>query len=246
MEASILEKIQKCLELARRGGTEGEAQAAMHRVQALLAKHNLSLAEVEEHEVDPVTVEKRRVRGVEEWHRTVYNAISKLYFCSYFFCSFDTYENTYTKAGKKRHTIHNIIGRRSNIVIVQNVADYIIDLGRKLAEKHSKHDMRQRNNFKKGFASRIYRRVEEQIELAKKGKLMEENTCTALVVHPLYASCEAENQDFIKNSMGVKNLKSRSTSVTDWDSFAAGGKAANGVSLGNDKLGSGNSRRGIS
>lgn len=43
MNKDLIEKIQKCLELARRGGTEAEADTAMRKVQELLAKHNLSM-----------------------------------------------------------------------------------------------------------------------------------------------------------------------------------------------------------
>jgi hypothetical protein len=49
----IQKKIKKLLALGERGGTEAEAQAAMARAHVLLAKHNLTLSEVQAHGSEP-------------------------------------------------------------------------------------------------------------------------------------------------------------------------------------------------
>lgn len=236
----LMNKIKKCLELARRGGTEGEMQAAMGKVQALLAKHNLSISDVEKFGAPEETIQEGiQVRGVEVWHRTVYNAVSQLYFCGYFYASWDD-----MKTGRKRRfTSHFIIGKPSNIAVVKNMAEYIIKLGDKLAEGHNKYDMRVRNAFRKGFASRILNRVHIEIEKAKQGKVMDEETGTALIVHPLYVQAKNEVDSFIKNQ-GTK-LTTKTTKVYHKDGYAAGWEKGGSVSLSANGIGHDGSSKGI-
>ena len=81
----IIEKIQKVLELAKRGGTEGEANAAMHKVLELLAKHNLNMSDVEQHEEKPEDiVELSSDAGKQQWQAIIWNAMADLYFCRVF------------------------------------------------------------------------------------------------------------------------------------------------------------------
>lgn len=232
VDEKIMNKIKRCLELARRGATEGEMQAAMGRVQVLLAQYNLSMTDVENFGNPEVTTQEGiQVRGVEVWHRTVYNAISKLYFCGYFYSSWDD-----MSTGKKRRfTRHHIIGKPSNIAIVKNMALYIIDLGDRLAEDFNKYDMRMRNSFRKGFASRILTRVNAEIEKAKKGELKEEETGKALIVHPLYVQAKNEVDRFLSNQ-GTK-LRNVSTKIYNKDGYASGWQAGGSVSLAANGIG---------
>jgi len=238
---AIVTKIKRCLELARRGGTEAEMQTAMGKVQILLAKYNLSMSDVEAFG-KPEQMEKfsDTVRGVEVWHRTVHNAISKLYFCGYWYSSWDDYST-----GKKmRFTSHFIVGKKSNVEIVKNTVDYIIKLGDKLAEQHNKYDMRVRNAFRKGFASRILSRAMDQIDQAKKGKVQDDETGKALIIHPLYVQAQNEFEQWKKDA-GIK-LTSKRTKIYNEDGYAAGQRAANSVSLSSNGIGHNGSVKQIS
>ena len=237
----VIEKIQKCLELGRRGGTEAEAEAAMAKVQILLAKHNLSMADIEDKgKAEETGKFGKTVRGVEVWHRSIYTAIAKLYFCGYFYQSYDEYST----GRKRRYTSHFIIGKPSNVKAVENMVAYLLQLGDRLAEQHEKYDMRIRNSFKKGFASRIHSRVIEQIAKACKNTVKDESTGKELIISPLYVQAKQEVASFYQRN-GIKLGRGTSVSISSSDGYYAGQRAAEGVSLNGDSRGIGGSVRRI-
>lgn len=224
MDNSIIEKIQKCLELAKRGGTEGEATAAMSMVQSLLAKHNLSLAEVESKGQKPEDYVRNEAGRLQPWQRYVWNGIARLYFCSFFTSGANGI----------------VIGKPSNIAIVENMAGYLCGLGETLAKAESK-DRSFRNSFKAGFAQRISQRCHEEIKRAKENKVFEANTCTALVLAPLYEKTGKEIATWLFNQ-GIRTTAKRSTQrVSNGAGYNAGRSAGDGVSLGRNGITSGNS-----
>ncbi len=227
MESSQhIEKIQKCLELARRAGTEAEAQQAMDKVQVLLVKHNLSLAQVESHSKDKGEQFKqfaKRARGVEVWHRYIYGGLSTLYFCHY------SYIYSQDELGR-RFTVHQIIGQPSNIAIIKDLAGYLIELGHDLSMDFSQ-DPRERNSFRKGFAHRINCRAYAQVEKAKKSGLKDEETGRALMVLPLYTEAERQIQLYRDNNGISKPKKGKRMRVSEFSAFEHGNHAGGKVSL---------------
>lgn len=222
MDNSIIEKIQKCLELAKRGGTEGEATAAMSMVQALLAKHNLSLAEVESKGQKPEDYVRNEAGRLQPWQRYVWNGIAKLYFCSFF------------TSGSNGI----VVGKPSNIAIVENMAGYICKLGESLAKTASK-DRAFRNSFKAGFAQRISQRAFEEIRRAKENQVMEANSCTALVLAPLYEKTGKEIALYLAGQ-GIRTKSGRRTQrVSNGAGYNAGRSAGDGVSLGRNGIAGG-------
>lgn len=88
MKAGIIEKIQKCLALSEcEGATEAEAATALRMAKKLLAKHHLSMADVEaatseekraetwKYGQDDVSAPKRRI---DSWEKQLIHAINKL------------------------------------------------------------------------------------------------------------------------------------------------------------------------
>lgn len=69
VDPTILEKLQKILSLAARGGTEAEAQAAMAAAQRLAIQHNIDLAQVGEREVGPKKMETDRADGLKMYNK---------------------------------------------------------------------------------------------------------------------------------------------------------------------------------
>lgn len=247
MDNATIEKIQKCLELARRGGTEGEANAAMARVQALLAKHNLTMAEVEDRGQTVEDYVRNDLGRLQPWQRSVWNGIASLYFCSYF------------SSGKNGV----LIGKPSNAAIVRSMADYICKLGERLAAEGSAKSLEDlpddlrydaamrsmitqfRNSFKAGFSSRIYQRCAEEIRSAKAGNMTDENTGCALVVAPLYEKTGKEIAVFLR-SLGVSvRSKTQSRRISSGDGYRAGQSAGNSVSLRGNTIGGGSKRLAI-
>jgi len=83
MNERLINKIKKMFELANNAGaTEGEADNAMRMANKLLEKHNLSMLDLHTEEGVGIKFESGQT---SPWIRTVYNAVSKVYGCSYFY-----------------------------------------------------------------------------------------------------------------------------------------------------------------
>ena len=85
---SILSTIQKLQRLAERAGTPDEAANAAAKVQALLFKHNLTLAQVDSHVEQPGAGDyENRTFTLEagsfhiEWHRKLASVLARFNFC---------------------------------------------------------------------------------------------------------------------------------------------------------------------
>ncbi len=227
---SIIARINKLLALGERGGTEAEANAAMSKVHELLAKHNLSMDDVKDSPIaeEDYTQDESDAAARQPWQGIIWTAVAKLYFCKHL-----------TKTGPKG-TQHLVIGKPSNIAVVKYVAAYIVRTGEELA-RHAAADAESkqtfRNSFKKGFAFRVYARVEDEIRAAKTGKMTDSATGTALILSPLYDKSGREIDRFLVNhSMKVKR-STCSMSVSDRSGYAAGRAAGDSVSLRSNGVG---------
>jgi hypothetical protein len=114
---SLLETIQKLQRLADRAGTPAEAANAAAKVQALLFKHNLTLAEVAAHEDQPTNdyVDHPFTLSAGSfhigWHRRLVTTIAIHNFC----------RTIYTVG---RSTV-SIIGQPHNIAVVTHLYTYL-------------------------------------------------------------------------------------------------------------------------
>jgi hypothetical protein len=226
---SIHEKIQKILALGERAGTEGEAQAAMARAHALLAKHNLTMDEVRAHNTqepeESLHMDESVPSGLRNtyWRDTVTCAIARLYFCKAFM--------------RKRNGArwYCIIGKPSNIAVVKYLTEYVCRTADELAKQGAKEAAQRMAtdgvelntrawaaSFRVGFATRIASRCNEQIEQAKKGGVKDESTGTALVLAPLYNREQSAIEAYMGNQ-GVKLKTSRATmAVRSTSGYQAG------------------------
>jgi hypothetical protein len=233
----IIEKAKKLLEVARRGGTEAEMQTAMHHVQLLLAKHSLTMAEIEGAKVEqePVGMHQTDTNKHDIWHRHIYEGVSKLYFCDYW----------HSKPGNGiRHTI---VGRQSNVEMVQSTVAYLIGLGEQLARSllvNSNNELRsryygspsprvQKAAFLKGFAYRLQTRCHEEVAKAQTARYRDVETGKELILVDAYKHEERAVATF-KESLNIRFKTARSSSVIrDQSAFRAGYAAGNNVSLSN-------------
>jgi hypothetical protein len=218
----VHEKIQKILELARRGGTEAEADTAMRKALELLAKHNLSMADIsaqdEREQLNEKWIDAKRAY----WHRYIWSGIAKLYFCTYF-------RQSWLDQMGKRKMRHVIVGRESNVSTVKEIAQYLIALGDELA-KGTGGDTIFRNSFKAGYASRISQRARQQVREAKE-RLIDSDTGSNLPVANLYALTTQENEHFLKRRGIVLEYSRYAPSYGDGDGYRAGQAAGQSVSL---------------
>src|SRR6516165_6134887 len=79
----LAERIRKLLALAGNNPSEAEAAIAMERASALLAEHNLTMAEVETLGTDDERIEgtHKSERARQTWARSLWGAVADLNFC---------------------------------------------------------------------------------------------------------------------------------------------------------------------
>lgn len=233
MENSIVSKIKKLLALAEKGGTEAEANSAMAKAQELLAKHGLSMEAIDEFGAPEKVERDITVSYTAPWKRTIWSAISKLYFCQ-----------AYHTGGQKMY----LVGKPSNIAIAKYIIGYCINTGEKLAKDAAKDypsGMGFINSFKKGFGGRIYTRAMAEIEKAKTGGITDTVTGNQLIVHPLYTQAKTEVDVFMRTA-GIRLSSSSSQSgPRNRDGYIVGANAANGISLRANALSGGSANRRI-
>lgn len=241
--SAIHEKIKKLLALAERGGTEAEAQAAMTAAHALLAKHNLTMSEVQafgEEKPEDIITDASTPAPLRNqyWRDTIYCAIADLFFCNAFM-------------RKRKHSrCYVVYGRPSNIQAVHYVAQSLIRTGETLATQEAKAAaMRMADDgvelnlrawassFRIGYAQRIRQRVKDEIAKAKRGEVKDE-TGKALILSPLY-NREATAIAAVMQQHGIKLGRSRSSvTVRSSSGFQAGQEAGNRASFSRNGLSS--------
>jgi len=217
-DPKLIEKIQKMLELGRRGGSESEMETAMRMVHELLAKYNLTIADVKAPQEEAAVQDETSRSGqrIEVWQQSIWQSISSLYFCFH-----------YIDRGSP-HLQHVLIGRPSNVVVAKDMIAYIIATGKRLAVSYP--TVKARNSFKKGFAFRIAERAGAELQRAKANKLTDASG-TALILAPIYEQAEREARALLE-SKGIKiKVSTSQVSTGDAHAFHSGREAANKVSL---------------
>lgn len=84
----ITKKIKSLLSLAGNNPNENERNEAFQKAQSLLARHNLTMAQINFHdfEGEPINTLQLDVK-VEPWRTLVLDAVSKIYYIDYYFSS---------------------------------------------------------------------------------------------------------------------------------------------------------------
>jgi hypothetical protein len=219
MTPEVLEKIRKILELAKRGGTEEEADTAMKMARNILAQYNMTVDQVSFDEDDGI---ERDQFGhlTKKWKRNLMAAIAKLYFCK-------VYTDFHRQKGKG---ITMITGKESNIEITKNLFEYVAGVGEKLSKIYA--STIDRNSFCIGFASRINTRVLEEIA---KIKTQPETQEMGLVLKSMYETEEDRIKKFLID-VGVTLKKGAPTYIKNEAAYKQGQASANNVSLGRNHI----------
>lgn len=224
----ILTKVRKMMAIAGDGAAaEGERDNALRMAHALLAKHNLSMAEVE-----AKGGEAGEARGVElcesrnqPWARTTAMAVANMLFCSYFF-------SRSSRAGK---VMHNFVGREGNAKTAAELANFVISSIMSEANKQWKKQADPGpwwTSFCKGAAHRIHERCKEIREAAENASKAEAgSTGTALVLASVYASKLAANKQYISDRLGIKLVTKPVRSKAATEGYHAGRSFGNGIQL---------------
>jgi hypothetical protein len=221
--SKIIEKVRKLLELAGNNSNEHEAAAAIEKAHEILALHNLSIETVEgyaaESEDEERGIEATVTNYSEKYYAWVWNAVAKAHFCTMF---------SQRPSKVKRKTIMSIVGRRVNAVVAAQLAMYLSETMKRLANEAAKKagrtDHAYKNAFIAGCAWRLCDRLEQIQKKPPVGK-----TSNALVV--LDANEQAKNDAFL-SAAGFNITQRKAKQVRhDFQGFNDGDEAGRDISL---------------
>lgn len=228
---ALFSKIDKLLEMARRGGTEAEAAVAMRKVHELLIKHNLSMADVTAARPsgDGCVKHYEPATQNQPWQGLIWAAIAELYFCGHF-------QSRKRNRDRGVSFSHVLIGKPANIAVVRKLAAYIVEAGERLAKESAARIRKEarrvfRVSFKKGFAVRIAERATAEIRRAKEGRTTDPETGTALLVIPLYDEAKNAVQKVIDEEQIKVEQSGSPEPPRSLSGFYAGVTAGDTVSL---------------
>lgn len=174
----VVERIRKLMALAQDGGaTEGEADAAMNRVQEMMAKYNITIATVEAAggseegggrlKTNYGGPEARKTRGGTsavgaEYQRMLMSVICHVNFCSVYILQAQVQDRRGVTRGQP--VGYEVIGRQVNVVAAQTTFEYlnatINRLASEFARDHDTNNMSNlANSFKRGLSDRLQTRL---------------------------------------------------------------------------------------
>lgn len=181
----VVGKIQKLLDLAARGGTAAEAEAAYAKATELLLKYNLSADFVEKQRgVDGRREQADVEGGFYSFHRELWKAVADLNFCVYWTQRYIAKDQLYSMRhrgdyiGKGRKDMerrrHAVVGRVANVKATIVMASYLIGaVERVLRERLSSHEGNMKSawawSFRRGALEQlVHKAVSRRREIADK------------------------------------------------------------------------------
>lgn len=218
----VLDRVKKMIALGNcEGATEAERETALRMAYKILAKHNLSMADLpaesgEAREKIEITI------SADKWARNVCQSVAKLFFCHYFFQRTNT-------SGKDTHFF---VGLQSNAVTALNMSDFLIKAIKREASKlYSSPTSPRGRSFCIGTMISIHKRVE--VMVSDKGGL--ENAAgpgTAVAIVGLHKSEQELNKKFLEDEgTSLKVATRRADNSLRYGAFMDGKDFGGKVSL---------------
>ena len=222
----VIDTIQKLLRLRDGTNSQAEAESAAAKVQELLFKYNLDMAEV-----DATATQEERLVGQEffetgerknesTWIRILYNTVARYNFCKAVYFSGAYTENPH---GVKIA----VIGRAANVEVVHYTVEWLVPNIRRMADESFKTytGSEKRGRFKRGFligcvegvGNKLYAEWQHQQQMNEKS--------TALVVRN-----DAELSQFMQDTY-PKLSSGRRSSLTSWEGRTAGQVAGQSMQI---------------
>lgn len=221
----ILDKIAKVLALANdERGDQTTRETAMRQAYALLAKHNLSLADIDGRQPGGPGQERVEVAFkniIYPWARHLAQAISQLFFTKYLYVQ-----------GAGKSATYYFIGRQDNALTAQYITEYVI----KSVFAEQRRLFRSTTNAQaRSFATGVAQVVAHRCFVMRREAEAESaapSTGRALVLASLYTREQEENDAFVKAMYGdVNTAKDRSKEATDRAAYHAGREHGRAVNL---------------
>ena len=224
VDDKVMGRIRKLMSLANgtAEGGEHERDTAMKMALNLLAKHNLSMADLSQ----PA---EKRMRDQAEyrsdpWVRIVGHALAELYFCGFFSTAY----------GSKR--AFTFVGLESNVATAKEMTDWVVKSiaaeSRRLATERGEVTKTFANSFRKGAASKISQRCRALRAEAERANAGQASSGTSLVLASLYDTEKNANALYITDTLGIKLVtKVISQRNTTYDGAAAGAAYGDKINL---------------
>lgn len=224
---SIVQKIQKLLALAEGNQNEHERDVAMRFAMDLLAKHNLSLAQVEGTVFGADVQEFRGGFKLDRWIRPILSAACKLYYTDFYIDS-----GEWDWWGERRINKRPVfVGTSENIAVTIEVAAFLVESVRLESNRLYKTPYEKRS-FRLGASERIYQRAVELVNQEKSaavsGGAGERGTSLIVIRNQL----ERINQNYL-STLNLRSTKTRSVYI-DSVAFTEGIVFGNQVKLGKE------------
>ena len=209
MEERIIEKIRKCLALANNNPSEEEAKAAALQAQKLLAKYNISMADVTELEqeveeiVEVATWFNDIVKGVARaWKYELADVVARNFRCKHFFY------------GKRAVVFY---GHKTDAEAASEVYKYLFSMGDRLANRVTYRVLREYH--KKGESAQVSGIYNSWVRGFLKGlKEGFDKQCTALMIvvpEDVKEAYTERSKTFKCASLGMKNTGFNSEAYND-------------------------------
>ena len=216
MDMKIAEKIQKLLALTE-SSNEHEAALAAEKAHALLAEHNLSMAQVESattNKQDTIGHTTATSKLGARWVRSVWQATARLYFCEYLYSS------------GNHKTYHYVVGSEANTAITCQMAEFFTQSVVKMSRGYTG---KSQGSFRTGCAQRLVKRLNEMRELAQEQGAA---TSCGTTLPALYEKTKEQLDNYVSDTWpNSKALARRGVNIADVDAYAAGRSAANSIGL---------------
>ncbi|HKL85343.1 MAG TPA: DUF2786 domain-containing protein [Treponemataceae bacterium] len=209
----ILEKVKKLMALGN-SPSEAEAASAIAKARELLARHGLSMTDVEAHSpeiVEGVLFEKQRLRS---WEAQLIHVVTRATFT----------QALHVRKGKTSHVL--LIGREVNTIAAKDLFEYLHLVVLKLGRANSSK-VAHLESFKCGVVQRIGERLKYKEEESQKFDSEKEERS---LVPLMDKTAEKENKDFISEKYGKTSTKKSGRRV-DAGSYYKGIEAGEKVSL---------------
>jgi len=197
VDTRVIDKVRKLMSMAKGNadGGEHERDTAMRMALNLLAKHNLSMGDLDQ----PT---EARLAGKDEYHstpwmRVVGSALADLYFCSFFSSAI---------SGKNKR-IYTFVGLEGNVATAREMTNWVIKSIQAEATAQAKASgggETWANSFRKGAANRIARRCHELRREAERANAGQASSGTSLVLASLYGTEKTANAAYIVDALGIK------------------------------------------
>lgn len=237
---TIIARVQALLAKARdAGATEAEAASAAAAAERLLARHALSMRDVETPSISGVAT---GLRYLDPWIRSMAVQAARLYGCEPL-VTYARAQGTSKKTGQRQTFTYKTItvyGREASTIVATSMITYLYDTVIRMSRDYSR-ERREQLQFQRGCGERIATRLWElRLEQQARSATQEgRGDGTSLVVVE-----QSEAEAYVRDSLDtrkVRNTVSDTRSRASHDGWAAG----ENVSLGGQVGSSGSSQRAL-